>query len=273
MKTLKLAEQFPLLTKGSQICDQEHEAHEEGGLVAFWQSAPGGAGDLESGIATPRQVSDDDERCTKCKWSTELFSCSRRAVVHHIVTSLVNHEDRERLPDKEQVFAALAAEGFQLVAARVPQSLLRLIGETIARREHCVAIMQVFWRWRRRASSWRRRGCLCACSKAIAICLGRTNLSLSPAGVCGAGGGGLSAGGGAGAAVAGAHPLDLDTLLAQHTPPPPGKCNSFVNQRLKSSSFSTRNPHTKSGSTVHAAGSTRRLRQASRVSSVYSLCE
>jgi len=95
VKTLKLAEQFPLLTKGSQICDQEHEAHEEGGLVAFWQSAPGGAGDLESGIATPRQVSDDDEWCTKCNWSAELFSSSLRAVVHHIVTSLGNHEDRE----------------------------------------------------------------------------------------------------------------------------------------------------------------------------------
>lgn len=35
---------------------QEHEAHEEGGLVAFWQAAPGGSGDLESGVATPRQV-------------------------------------------------------------------------------------------------------------------------------------------------------------------------------------------------------------------------
>ena len=35
---------------------QEHEAHEEGELVAFWQAAPGGAGDVEAGVATPLQV-------------------------------------------------------------------------------------------------------------------------------------------------------------------------------------------------------------------------
>lgn len=35
---------------------QEHEAHEEADLVAFWQAAHGGGGDIESGVATPKQV-------------------------------------------------------------------------------------------------------------------------------------------------------------------------------------------------------------------------
>ncbi len=83
------------------------------------------------------------------------------------------------------MFAALAAEGFQLVAARVPLSLSHLIGEKIARREHCVAIMQVF---------------AALAAEGFQLAAARVPLSRERT----------------------PEAADLDTLLAQHALPPPG---------------------------------------------------
>ncbi len=187
---------------------QEHEANEEAALVAFWQAAPGGAGDVESGVATPRQACHarlsltQSPSCAfasippavskghhptalRCglQWQTPRQTCLARSHLRTVpyipeipltallcshrcpfvrVCGIVTHcrhfqtwwrragsslltnstftIDRSRLarltseldrslPPQHpgvQVFAALAAEGFQLTAARVPLSRERI---------------------------------------------------------------------------------------------------------------------------------------------------
>lgn len=132
---------------------QEHEAHEEADLVAFWQAAPGGGGNIESGVATPKQVwlpsvavlvslmqvlvpvsrftpggyhapADGNPNVRGCLRSTSMHGRGGPPAVGGL--SVCVNPIPIVSANPMQVFAQLANEGFQLSAARVPLSRERV---------------------------------------------------------------------------------------------------------------------------------------------------
>lgn len=109
--------------------------------MAFWQAAPGGGGDVEAGIATPKQVGVDLKTCA-CKLIVKPEDCKLPGCWNGFSTGVsCSHGDTpelwrllqdvltpccKRSSLRLKVFARLAEEGFQLSAARMPLSRERV---------------------------------------------------------------------------------------------------------------------------------------------------